>query len=264
MIELIWIEYLVLFILGTMAGSFLNVIIYRVPDGASIAFPASHCLHCGRPIKPWENIPVISYIFLRGKCKGCKVHISFQYPLVEISMGLLVAFMHFAFGFSWDFVIYSVLAGLLLALSVIDLKTYRLPDPITMTGAIMAVALTLLLRREFWLQMLLGGAVGVGVMGLQGLIGMLIMKSVAKKGGTLGLGDVKFAGMIGLFLGPGRTGGMYIFAIFLGAIFGLTMIALGGRRFGQKIPFGPYIAAGALVSLVWGEHIWRWYSSFLR
>lgn len=263
--RIFWIEYITLFGFGTIIGSFLNVIIYRVPAGLSLIKPGSHCPNCSRPIKPLENIPIISFILLRGKCKGCKHQISFQYPLVEAAMGGLLMLMLYKFGWTWDLLIYGVFCALMLSLSVIDIFTLRLPNPITLTGAITAVLLTIFLRREFLPEMIIGGFTGIGVLGLQGLAGWVTVKIVSKrKKAALGLGDVKFAGMIGLFLGPVLTIVMFLFGIVLGALFGIMMILSGKKKLGQRIPFGPYLAVGGILSLLIGKDLWLWYSHLLR
>ncbi len=250
----LWPEYLAITVLGTIIGSFLNVIVYRLPKGESLAFPSSHCPECNRPIRPWENIPIISFLLLRGKCAGCKIPISWRYPAIEMLTGLLFALILWKTGWSWDLLIYLYMSAVLVALSAIDMATMRLPNVLTLAGSIGAIGLTLVFRTDFWLQMVLGGLVGFGLLYLMGLIGSLLFHKE-----TLGLGDVKLAGMIGLFLGPAHTSGMYIIGIFLGGIVGGGLIMVGGKKWGEKIPFGPYLAAGALVSLVWGENLWRWY-----
>jgi leader peptidase (prepilin peptidase)/N-methyltransferase len=251
-------EYLLVFVIGAALGSFLNVVIYRVPQGKSIVLPASHCPHCQRPIKAYENIPIASYIFLRGRCAGCSARISLQYPLVEAGMGLLAALLLARYGWRWELLLYGSMTAVLLSLSIIDIQTFRLPNKIVLTGAILAAALTLLFFRERWLSMILGGAVGLGLMVIMGLIGNLLFRK-----DTLGMGDIKLAGMMGLYLGPWHTAGMFILGVFIGAAVGSMMILLGGKKWGQRIPFGPYLAMGGLVSLCWGEAIWRWYLSLV-
>lgn len=249
-----WQEYLLLFFLGNIIGSFLNVVIYRVPAGLSIVKPGSHCPQCKRPVKPWENIPIISYIILGGRCAGCHGNISMRYPAVEALTGCLFMVLLFYFGWNQELLIYAVLAALLLALSAIDLATWRLPNSIVLTGSILAVLLTLALRREFLVQMLLGALTGLGLLTFMSMVGRLLFRKE-----TLGMGDIKLAGMIGLFLGPRKTAGMFILGVFLGALFGGGMILIGKHRLGKKIPFGPYLAGGALAALLWGRELWRWY-----
>jgi leader peptidase (prepilin peptidase) / N-methyltransferase len=250
----LWPEYIAVFIFGSMIGSFLNVVIYRLPRGESLAWPGSHCPHCNRAIKPWENIPILSFLALRGRCAGCKKAISWQYPLVEAVTGGLMALLLWKFGWSYELMIYGVMAALLVALSGIDIATMRLPNQLTLSGAIAAIVLTLVLRREEWLGMVLGSLTGLGLLGVMGLLGRLLFKKE-----TLGMGDIKLAGMMGLYLGPAHTAGMFILGVFIGAIVGGSLMLVVRRGWGQKIPFGPYLAAGGLVSLIWGESIWLWY-----
>lgn len=249
-----WIEYLFVFFIGSAVGSFLNVVIYRVPRGESIVKPGSHCPQCNRSIKPWENIPVLSYIFLGGRCAGCRCHISARYPIIESVMGGLAVLLLFHFGWERDFLIFAVLTAVLLALSVIDIQTLRLPNSIVLTGAIIGIVLTIALKRDWWLDMIAGGAAGLGLLGLMGLIGTLLFRKPA-----LGMGDIKLAGMIGLYLGPMRTMGMFVLGVFSAAIISGLLLLFARRKWDQKLPFGPYLALGAVVSLLWGEKLWAWY-----
>ena len=249
-------QSIVVFIFGTAIGSFLNVVIYRIPAGISIVLPASHCPNCKRPVRPHENIPLISFLLLRGKCAGCNATISIKYPLIEGLMGLLAVVMFVRFGWSWEMLIYSILSALLLALSAIDLATYRLPNSITLTGAIIAVLLTVVLRRDFFISMLLGGLTGLGLLIFMGFIGNLLFRKA-----SLGMGDIKLAGMIGLFIGPAATVGMFFLGVFLGALFGGGVLLSGNKKWGQKIPFGPYLAGGAVLALIFGSELWDLYMS---
>jgi len=253
-----WIEYVVVFIFGTAIGSFLNVVIYRVPLGKSIVRPGSSCPACNRPIRFYENIPILSYILLRGRCAGCGRRISLRYPAVEAGMGLIAVILFNRFGLSWDLLFYSAFGAVLLALSVIDIICFRLPNKIVLTGAIIAIVLTLLVRRDHLIMMIIGGLTGLGMLWIMGLIGRLLFRK-----DTLGMGDIKLAGMMGLYLGPYRTGGMFIIGVFIGAIAGVTMIALGGKKLGHLIPFGPYLALGGMIALLWGDILWHWYLSML-
>lgn len=253
-----WLEYSVVFILGSAIGSFLNVVIYRVPIGESIISPGSHCPKCQRSIKPHENIPIISYIFLKGKCAGCGEGISLRYPAVEAGMAAIAVVLLVKIGWEWQYLFYGVLAAVLLALSVIDINTHRLPNSIVLTGSILAVVLTLLVWRGHLLDMALGGLMGLGLLGLMGLIGKFLFRK-----DTLGMGDIKLAGMAGLYLGPHLTAGMFILGVFTGAIAGVALIAIGGKKWGQRIPFGPYLALGCMISLLWGKELWRWYIMLL-
>jgi len=268
----LWPEYLAFFVFGAMIGSFLNVVICRLPNDESLVHPGSHCPQCNRPIRPWENIPILSFLFLRGKCAGCGKSISWQYPLVEAVTGGLFMLMLWHSGWSVSLALYEpvdawialgtlipmlALSALLVALSGIDLMTMRLPNVLTLTGAIMAIVLTLIFKPHDWLRMVLGGGLGIGMLGMMGIIGRLLFRKE-----TLGLGDVKLAGMMGLFLGPATTAGMYFFGIFSGAIIGGGLLLISKGGWSQKIPFGPYLAAGGIIASIWGEPVWRWYVAF--
>ncbi len=158
------------------------------------------------------------------------------------------------FGWNWDALIYFVMTAILISLSAIDFATYRLPNSITLTGAVFAIILTAIFRRDFLLPMLLGGITGLGLLIFMGLLGSLLFRKA-----SLGMGDIKLAGMIGLYLGPARTVGMYFIGVLLGAIVGAVVLTIGKKKWGQKIPFGPYLAGGALISLLYGKEIWKWY-----
>lgn len=247
-------EYIIAFSFGTIIGSFLNVVIYRVPAGISIIKPASHCPNCQRSIKPYENIPIISYLFLKAKCAGCQTAISPKYLFIEALTGLSAIGMVFNFGWNWDAMIYFIMTAVLISLTAIDFATYRLPNSITLTGAILAMILTLIFRRDFFIPMLLGGLTGLGLLILMGLMGSLLFRKA-----SLGMGDIKLAGMIGLFLGPARTVGMYFIGVLLGAVVGGVVLVIGKKKWGQKIPFGPYLAGGAITALLFGREMWDWY-----
>lgn len=253
-IPILWPIYAAVFIVGSGIGSFLNVVIYRVPRGESIVKPGSHCPHCNHAIKPYENIPILSYIFLRGRCSGCQKPISPRYPAVEALMGGLAMLMLWKYGLTREFFIYSALSAVLIALSVIDIQTMRLPNPIVLTGAILALGLNLILRFDFLWQMLAGVLVGLLLMAFMGVVGKLLFRKEA-----LGMGDVKFAAMIGLFVGLWHTLGMFVLGIAVGALVGIATTVISGKDWSRRIPFGPFLALGTILSLLWGKPLWQWY-----
>lgn len=257
-IEAPMIEYLALFFVGSCVGSFLNVVIYRVPRGESIVKPPSHCPRCNKFIKPWENVPIFSFIFLGGKCSNCKLPISWQYPLIEAITGLSLVILLYRFGWSKELLIYGVLSAHLIALSVIDIQVYRLPNPIVLSGAIFALILNIVFRPDVWLEMILGGLIGIGFLMIVGLLGNLITRKE-----TLGMGDVKLAGMIGITVGIWHTLGMFAFGYFLGAIIGGIMLLIGAKTMSNKLPFGPYLSIGVFISLLWGSELWRFYTNLV-
>ena len=240
---------------GLVIGSFLNVVIYRVPRDESIARPPSHCPSCSTPLAPYDNIPVLSYLILRGKCRHCRATISVRYPLVEALTGALFASAAVRFGYHLELAAYCVLAAFLVALSGIDLDTRLLPRRIVYLGTATGVVL-------------LGAAAGVGGTGrpvVDAAIGaavgfgaLFLVHFVSPQG--MGFGDVRLAGMLGLYLGFLGVAhvGVGLFAGFvLGAVVGLALMGLGraGRR--SRIPFGPFLAAGAWVAVLWGDPLVR-------
>jgi len=251
------IPYIALFAVGTIIGSFLNVVIYRVPNDKSILFPPSACPNCGRGIKPYENIPIFSYLFLRGKCAGCHSPISIQYPVVEGLAGLILVGLLYRFGWDLDRLIYAPLLLILLALSVIDLQVYRLPNPIVLAGAILGLAL-LLLVRDRSLVMIGGGALlGGGLLWFNWLVGRVLFKRDG-----VGMGDIKLATMLGMWMGPGYILQTFFWAVVSAAFIGIGMIVVKRTGMSQKIPFGPFLALGTVVTIFWGEQIWLWYQGF--
>ncbi len=247
-------EYLVIFVLGTLIGSFLNVIIYRLPRGESLILPASHCPGCNRPIRPWENIPIVSFMVLRGRCAGCKAPISRRYPAIEALTGALFALMLWKFGWSRELILYLPMTALFVALSGIDVAVQRLPNVLTYTGSVLAVILNLLLGITHWSMMILGMTAGLGL----GIFMYLIGKLLFRRDG-LGVGDMKLMMMTGLFGGWSIVVGMFAIGSLFGSIGGAASVILQRKGWFAEIPYGPYLMAAAVVSLVWGENLWRWY-----
>ncbi len=240
---------------GLVFGSFLNVCIYRLPRHESLAMPASHCTSCGRPLRWYENIPVISYLALRGRCRTCGVPISMMYPLVEATAGALAIAWYLQFGLSVLFVARLLFAFALVVLFVIDLRQRILPNVITVPGIVVGFAFSLF-GPPGWFDSLIGILVGGGFLYLLAEAWWLIRHEEA-----MGFGDIKMLGMIGAFLGWQQTVFTLIFASFLGAIIGLALIAAGkgGRK--SQLPFGTFLAIAALAACVVGERVVGWYTS---
>ena len=239
-------------LLGLVVGSFLNVVIHRVPRRQSVAWPASHCPHCGEPIRPGDNVPLLSYLLLRGRCRNCKGRISARYPAVEAATGLLFGAAALEFGASLPLLPALVLVSALIALAVIDLEHRLLPNAIVGPAALAGLALSILAYPSGWWAYPLSAVAVAGA-----LLGLVF---VYPRG--MGMGDVKMGGMLGVFLGP------YAFlAVFLGALFGavaggLLMVAgKVGRR--SALPFGSFMALGALVSLFAGPDLWALYTDLV-
>lgn len=234
-------------VVGAVLGSFANVVIHRVPRRESIVSPPSRCPRCGTPIRPLDNIPLVSFLLLRGRCRRCRDPISWRYPLVEALMAALAVAVVVVFPDWLSRLAALVLVFLLVVITFIDLDHQLILDRISLPGIAVGLVFAALLGRA--VPSLLS-ALGAGA---------LIAAIVIVSRGGMGGGDVKLAALMGAFLGwPGI--GVALFSGFMvGGIVGMTLLALRLRGRKDPIPFGPALAAGALVGLFWGEAIARWY-----
>jgi len=252
----------IMLLLGAIVGSFLNVVILRLPDeNASIVFPGSHCPICKAPIQWYDNIPIISYLVIRGKCRSCKTGISVQYPLVEVCMALLAGAAFHRFGLSFDFFYYFLFLAGLLVIIFIDLHHQIIPDVISLPGIIVGFTGAFWASNLTWLDSLFGVLAGGGVLYLVALGYYL----VTKRDG-MGGGDIKLLAMIGAFLGWQSLLYVIFFSSITGSIVGLTtmIIKRGDRQL--KIPFGPFLSLGAITYLFFTNQImsvWNWYLHLL-
>ncbi len=247
---------IIVFLFGISFGSFLNVLIYRLPARQSLIKPPSKCPECESPIKFYDNIPIISYIILGGKCRQCKKSISLRYPVIEILSGLLTVYAIYSFGFSIKGFEVVFLSLVFLAIFFIDLDHTIIPDVFTIPGIFIGLALGFLPGSIVgWKQSLIGIAIGAGAFLLVGIMGRMIFKKEA-----LGFGDVKYAAMVGAFLGWKNLLLMLIIASFLGSIIGISMIYLSGKK-GKTtyIPFGPFLTVGAWVAIYFGDDLIKAY-----
>jgi len=240
--------FVVLF--GLAWGSFLNVVIYRLPLGLNLAHPPSACPACGTPIKPWDNIPVFSYLFLRGRCRKCGKSFSVRYILVEMLTPALLAVLHLEYGLTPQFFAAAIFTSALIALAFIDFDHKILPDKITFPVTGLGLGYTFFRPDLTPLQALLGAAAGGGVLLL--LYGGYYL--IRKKEG-LGLGDVTMMIMIGVFLGWGRALLTVILASFAGALVGVVIIVVKKRDLQFALPFGTFLAPAAFAALVWGDRL---------
>lgn len=242
-------------ILGAIVGSFLNVVAYRLPRGESLSHPPSHCPNCGAPVKPYDNIPVLSWLLLRGRCRSCKEPISIRYPLVEAGTALLCALVVIVKGADEDAVIGIVLVLLLVPVTLIDLDHHLIPNKITYPGFVLGVALIAVLDTDSLGEHLIASAAAGG---------FLFLAWVFYPRG-MGMGDVKLAFVLGIYLGRAVAPAMFV-AFLAGALVGGLVIARMGVKDGRKagIPFGPWLALGGLVGLLAGDELVDWYAdSFL-
>lgn len=246
-----WIAIAVALLLGLAYGSFLTVAIHRVPSGESLVRPRSRCPSCGVPIRNVDNIPVISWLLLRGRCRSCGTRISAVYPLTELASGALFVAVALVYEDPWRAVLLAPFAGLLVALSVIDIRHRRIPNRLVYPAIVMAAAF-----------IVVGDLVGGGLDAVDAAIGFLaygsglmIVALIAPKG--MGMGDVKLAGLIGLVLGSigldlvAVAAGMGILVGGVGAF--VALLSGAGRK--SAIPFGPFLAAGAVIAIFAGSGI---------
>jgi leader peptidase (prepilin peptidase)/N-methyltransferase len=237
-------------VLGLLVGSFLNVVVWRVPRGESVVRPPSHCPGCDTPIRPRDNVPVVSWLLLRGRCRDCSAPISARYPLVEAGTAATFAVMALAIGFEPELPAFLYLAAIGVALCLIDIDVKRLPNAIVLPSYVVAAALLGVAAAVdgAWGDLLRAG------LGMVALYGFYFLLAVIYPRG-MGFGDVKLAGVLGLYLGwlgwAEVIAGAFLGFLFGGVVGGALML---GRRAGRKsmIPFGPFMLAGALVAIIWG------------
>jgi leader peptidase (prepilin peptidase)/N-methyltransferase len=244
----------VVFILGTLFGSFANVCIYRLPQRLSIIFPGSHCPSCQEALRPWQNIPVLSYLLLGGQCARCKTVISLRYPLIELSNGLLYVFLYYQYHLSVQTVVFALLTTALLIVSCIDLAHTIIPDAITLPGIVVGLGTSLWLTPVGLRNALLGVGLGGGLFLLMAVLSVVILTREGRGGG-----DIKLIAMLGAFLGWQAVLVTIFLAAVLGAGVGLTLILIRRKGRREPLPFGPFLALGALLAMVWGDTILAWY-----
>ena len=232
--------------LGAIFGSFLNVVAYRLPRHESLLRPGSHCPTCGAPIKPYDNIPILSWMLLRGRCRRCSERISPRYPLVEALTGALCVGAVLAHRSAAGIALSVVLILLVVPVALIDLEHRIIPNRITAPGAILALVIGLSLDPGGEPERLIAGASAGG---------FLLLAALAYPGG-MGMGDVKLAGVMGLFLGRAVAPALLV-ALLAGVLAGAAVIARNGAREGRKtaVPFGPFLALGAVVAVFAGQDL---------
>ena len=251
------IEIIFIFILGLIVGSFSNVCIYRIPKNESIIFPASHCPKCRSKIKPVDNIPLLSFILLKGRCRNCKSKISIQYPVVEFLTGLIYLIIYLIYGLSIQSLIYIILSSALIIIAFIDLNEQIVPDVISFPGIVIGFIISFFVPYISFVNSALGVLVGGGIILIIGMAGSIIFKKEA-----MGGGDVKLAAMIGAFLGWRYITISLFLGFFLGALAGIFLIMSKIKSKEDTVPFGPFIVLGSFITLLWGEKIISWYIGF--
>jgi len=255
------------FILGLCFGSFLNVCIYRIPIEKSVSWPPSGCPKCGNRIKGFDNIPVLSWCLLRGKCRNCKLPISVGYPLIELTTGLFFLTLWLIYGISWTTPIYALAVFGLLLGTFIDLAEMWLPDRVTIGGMILFPILSALYpplhEMESWSSglttSLIGLASGFGLFWVIRELGTAALKKEA-----MGFGDVKLMGMLGALLGWQAIIYITFFSALIGSVAGVSLIALQRKGIKSEIPFGPYIALAAFSWVLGGYRLWDAYLALMH
>ncbi|WP_371364857.1 A24 family peptidase [Pseudomonas sp. QL9] len=267
-------------LLGLLVGSFLNVVIHRLPkmlqldweqqardtlalpqpekrETYNLILPNSHCPHCDHEIRPWENIPVVSYLALRGKCSSCKAPISARYPLIEVATALLSAFVAWHFGFTWQAGAMLLLSWGLLAMSMIDVDHQLLPDALVLPLLWLG-----LIVNAFGLFTSLSDALWGAVFGYLSLWTVFwVFKLVTGKEG-MGYGDFKLLAMLGAWGGWQVLPLTILLSSLVGAVLGVIMLRLRNAESGTPIPFGPYLAIAGWIALLWGDQITTSYLQF--
>jgi leader peptidase (prepilin peptidase)/N-methyltransferase len=247
---------LFVFVFGAVVGSFLNVCIFRLPSEASIVKPRSQCPYCHHPIRNCDNIPLISFIILRGRCRDCGGKISWRYPLVELITALLALLLFLKFSLTLSFLIFFIFTAVLIVITFIDLDHQIIPDILTLPGIpIFFLAAIFLLDRPWkipWLEALLGLLIGGGILFLIAFVYELISK---REG--MGGGDIKLLAMIGGFFGWKSLIFILLFSSFSGAIVGITAMIIKKQDMKYAVPFGPFLSAAAVAYLFWGDTFMR-------
>jgi leader peptidase (prepilin peptidase) / N-methyltransferase len=243
MLALTVLTYIFIALFGMMIGSFLNVCIIRIPEGESIVTTPSHCMKCGKKIKWYELVPVFSWLLLRGRCSGCKSPISAQYPLIEAATGILYTSIYYRFGYSVETLIYCSMTSALLALSVIDFRTFEIPSGFNIFLLIVGAA-RVVTDLDNWLVYLIGFcAVSI----------FLLLVFFISRGRGIGGGDIKLMAVCGLILGWKLIIAAFIIGCVLGSVIHLIRMAV--TKEGSVLALGPYLSIGVFIAAMWGGPI---------
>ena len=268
----IWIA-IAFFLLGAIVGSFLNVAIHRIPRRSSIVFPPSACPACGTRIRPADNVPILSFLLLKGRCRSCRARISPRYPFVELLTALCSSGLFLLFGLSIPLAVYLPFTWALIALAFIDAEHQILPDRITYPGIVLSGAVPLLggsariawgiWEPPTWGGWALGVLLGAAIPYLVGEAYLLAQfrKPAGERVEGMGMGDVKMLAMVGGFLGWKLLLLTILIGSVLGSVWGLSGVALSRYGMKQALPFGTFLAVGALLSLTAGPALLRWYAA---
>jgi leader peptidase (prepilin peptidase)/N-methyltransferase len=243
-------------VLGLCVGSFLNVCIYRLPRGQSLASPPSRCPRCERPLRWHHNVPILSWLALRGRCAYCLAPISVQYPIIELVTALVWLLVVWMTPVGWLLASRLVLATALIVLFMIDLEHQLLPNAITLPGIVVGLAFSVV-APPGWVESLLGIVLGGGV-----LYGIAAAYYLLRKEEGMGMGDVKMLAMVGAFLGWRAVLLTLVLSSFAGAVIGVAMMLLQRGTMRYALPFGTFLAVGAFIAMLFGDAILTWYLGY--
>jgi len=244
-------------VVGLIFGSFANVCVHRIPLHISVVFPGSRCPACGHAIAWYDNIPLLSWAMLGGKCRYCKSAISIRYPLLELLMGLSWAALAWHFGFTPVLLQALLLVSLLWVLTLIDLETGLLPNVLTFPG--MAIGLGFAYWFGYFQDAVIGAILGYGVFWL---VARLFLVVTGREG--MGYGDFKLLAMLGAFMGWQALPFIVFASSFVGAVAGTVLLLVARKEMRTEIPFGPYLAAAGMIWFLWGAEILQWYAGLIR
>ncbi|HEU4686461.1 MAG TPA: A24 family peptidase [Nitrospira sp.] len=253
-----WMLYAVVGLFGALIGSFLNVCIYRLPRQESIVWPGSHCPVCEKPIKAYDNIPLLSYAWLRGACRWCHAPISVRYPVVEAMNAAGYVTILWFFGIEWSAALYAFFFSALLVVAGTDLSHKIIPNTITLPGVAVGLAGAASVLPIGWLNAVLGVLIGGGILWILAWASPYLF---GKEG--MGGGDIKLLAMIGAFLGWKSALLTILIGSLTGSIIGIVLIGLGVIKRDEYIPFGPFLVLGAVVAMFFAQPLLEWYQQLL-
>ncbi len=248
------IEYFIVFVLGLVIGSFLNVCIYRIPKGKSIVSPPSSCPECGERIKWYDNIPLISYVLLKGRCRSCGSKISLRYPLVELLTATLITLIFWRYGITFEALYFSILTAFLIVVSFIDIDTMEVPVKLCYFSMLVGLLLSPFSHSITFLDSVLGASFGAGV-----ILFVIETYYVITGREGMGYGDANIMAVVGAFLGWKEVLLTLFLASFVGALIGIALMVAKGKDRKFAVPFGPFLSIGAYVSLLFGKEMIAWY-----
>ena len=262
-----WLFVFFVFAVGAIIGSFLNVVIHRYPREESIVFPPSRCPHCGTHIKPYDNVPVLAWLWLRGKCRTCRAPIDMRYPLVELANALFYVAVFQRTGLSWGFIPVAALVSMTIVLIYIDLEIQILPDVIDLPGVIIGLAIGAMhlgaLHPDLVLAKTLLDSVAGVIVGAGGLLAIALAYKLVRKIEGMGLGDVKMMAMLGAVLGWEPLLPLLVLASLTGALVGIVVAFKSGKGMQVALPFGVFLGLAFLAVLFFGNDLYGIWTGLL-